>query len=292
MMTRSPRRPRGFTLAEVLISMVLLGIIGVAMTRMLINESRLFEVQKARRDARAVGRQSMNVLFSDLRMAQDGAGAPGTVMTAKSDTLRVRLPYAFGTVCGVGSSVTVNMLAADSATRAAASYAGYAWRNRISGQYTYVPLAQSTNAPVASSSPATCTATARLRVDTTNGRSWEPMDLKPVVAGPQPGAPVFVYQEVQYWFGASTAYPGRVGLWRQATGGGAEELVAPFDATARFKFYTRNSDTPSATAPAILDSLVGVAIVLNGASVSNIPGRQPVKTSMETSVFFRNRRNP
>lgn len=287
-----PQRPRGFTLAELLIATVLLGIIGVAMTRMLISESRLFDIQNARRNARAVGRSSTNVLFSDLRMAQDGASAPGTMLVAKRDSIRARLPYAFGFVCGVGTATTVNMLAADSAVLAMSSYAGYAWRSRLTSQYTYVPMGSSTDLPVNSSTPTTCTATARLRTDTISSRTSDPLDLKPVTAGAQPGAPIFLYQEVTYWFGGSVAYPGRIGLWRQATGGTAEELVAPFASTAGFKFYTRNVDAPSTTPPAILDSLVGVAIVLDGASVSNIPGRQPVKTQMETSVFFRNRRNP
>jgi prepilin-type N-terminal cleavage/methylation domain-containing protein len=285
------RRARGFTLVEILVSTVLLAIIGAAMTRMLIAESRQFEINQARKDARAAGRNSINILFSDLRMAQDGASAPGTVLVATSDTLKVRLPYAFGLVCGTGSVTTVSMLSADSSVQAAATFAGYAWRSRLTNQYTYVPIATNP-APVASSSPATCTGTARVRSDTITGRSWAPLDLMPAASGAQPGAPAFLYQEVTYWFGASTAFPGRVGLWRQATGGAAEELVAPFDASARFKFYQRSTDTPSLTPPTPLDSLVGVAIVLNGASVSNIPGRAPIKTAMETSVFFRNRKDP
>jgi prepilin-type N-terminal cleavage/methylation domain-containing protein len=285
------RRARGFTLIEILVSTVLLAIIGAAMTRMLIAESRQFEINQARKDARAVGRNSMNILFSDLRMAQDGASAPGTVLVATSDSLKIRLPYAFGLVCDVGSMTTVSMLSADSSVQAAATYAGLAWRSRLTNQYTYVPVA--TNPlPVVSSTPTTCTGTARVRSDTIKGRSWAPLDIMPAAVGAQPGAPAFLYQEVTYWFGASTAFPSRIGLWRQATGGTAEELVAPFDASARFKFYQRSSDTPTLTPPTPLDSLVGVAIVLNGASVSNIPGHAPIKTAMETSVFFRNRKDP
>lgn len=285
-------RARGFTLVEVLIATVLLAVIGIAMTRLLITESRLFDIQNARRNARAVSRSSTNVLFSDLRMAHDGASAPGTILVATSDTLKARLPYAFGSVCAVGSVTTVSMLAADSAVRAMSSYAGYAWRNRLTGRYTYVPLTSTADMPTTSATPTTCTATARLKIDTISSRTWEPLDLKPLAPGAQPGTPIFLYQEVTYWFGASTAYPGRVGLWRQANGGGAEELVAPFAPTARFKFYSRNVDVPSVTPPVVLDSLVGVALVLDGASPSSIPGSNPVKTSMETSVFFRNRRNP
>lgn len=290
------RARTGISLAELIVTLVLCGILGLAVTKLLLAQSRLYEIQKARRDARAVGRTSLNLLFSDLRMTHDGSSAPGSVRIAKSDTLKVRVPYATGLVCGTGlipgvSPLVVSMLPADSATRAAATYAGYAWFSRLTSQYTYVPLAPILPVmPVTSVTGATCTTTARIKTDTLNGRWWGPMDVKPGAVAPQPGSPMFFYQEIMYWFGPSTNYPGRIGLWRQATGGSAEELIAPFDATSRFKFYIRNADTPTLTAPAVLDSLVGVAFVLNGASPSNMPGKQPVKSLMETSVFFKNRR--
>lgn len=284
-------RARGFTLIEVLVATVLLGIIGVALTRLLITESRLFDIQNSRRNARAVSRASTNVLFSDLRMAHDGASAPGTVLIAKPDSLRIRLPYITGFICSSGSVTTAGLLPNDSAVTAMSSYAGYAWRDRPTSRYTYVPM-QSSTLPTGSSAPGNCFNNARLRVDDVNGRQGVILDLMPPAAGAQPGAPMFLYQEVTYWFGMSTAYPGRVGLFRRATGGASEELVAPFANTARFKFYTRNTDVPSMTPPTILDSLVGVAIVLDGASPSNLPGSGPVRSQMETSVFFRNRRNP
>jgi hypothetical protein len=249
-----------------------------------------------------VGRTSLNLLFSDLRMAHDGSSAPGSVILASPETLKVRVPYAIGLVCGLGSGsgsgssssntpLVVSMFPADSAVRASATYAGYAWYSRLTKQYTYVPLdAALPLLPATSTNATICTNTARIKTDTLNGRVWGPMDLKPAALTAQAGAPMFFYQEVMYWFGASTAYTGRIGLWRQATGGSAEELIAPFDNSARFKFYERNVDIPSLTAPAVLDSLVGVDFVLNGASPSNMPGAKPVKNSMETSVFFKNRR--
>jgi prepilin-type N-terminal cleavage/methylation domain-containing protein len=294
--THRQRARRGFSLVELLVTLVLCGILGVAVTRLLLAQSRLFEIQKARRDARAVGRTSINLLFSDLRMTHDGSSAPGSVMLASPETLKVRVPYAIGLVCGLASGggsapLVVSMFPTDSAVRAMSTYAGYAWYSRLTKQYTYVPLdAAMPIPPVTSTSGNFCTGTAQIKTDTLNGRTWGPMDLKPAPVGAQAGAPMFFYQEVMYWFGPSTAYAGRIGLWRLATGGSAEELIAPFDNSARFKFYERNIDIPSLAAPAVLDSLVGVGFVLNGASPSNMPGAKPVKNSMETSVFFKNRR--
>lgn len=288
----SARRRLGFSLIEVLACLVILGVLGAALTRLLLAQSRLYELQRAQRDARAVAQASMNLLFSDLRMVHDGGDAPGGVMIASPETLSVRVPYAIGLVCGNGlAATTVSMLPADSVVLSMAKYAGFAWRDRVSGKYTYVPVVDTVmNAPVTSLTPSTCTATAKIISDTIGARSWAPLDLKPISApaGVQPGAPVFLYQNVTYYFGASTAYPSRLGLWRKVEGRSADELVAPFDASARFKFFLRSVDTSTVTPPLVLDSLVGVSLVLTGASPSNMSGRAAEKSRMETAVLFRN----
>lgn len=287
------RSRRGFTLAEVFICLILLGVLGTALTRLMLAQSRLYALQRAKRDARAVGRTSMNLLFSDLRMVHDGADAPGGVMLASPNSLSVKVPYAVGLVCGSSSPNTVvSMFPVDSAARAMAKYAGYAWRNRLTKQYTYVPVADTVgNAPVTpSSATSVCTSNAKIKSDTVNGRAWGPTDVKPqsVTAGTQPGAPVFFYQNILYYFGNSTSFPGKVALFRRIEGRTAEELVAPFDAGARFKFFARNVDTSTVTPPAVLDSLVGVSLVLTGSSSATMAGRVAETSKMETAVLFRN----
>ena len=60
-----PRR-RGFTLAEVIVCVVLLGVLGTALTRLMLAQSRLYALQRAKRDARAVGRTSRDqVTYSE-----------------------------------------------------------------------------------------------------------------------------------------------------------------------------------------------------------------------------------
>ena len=288
----SRRRRGGFTLAEVIICLVILGALGTALTRLMLAQGRLAALQRAKRDARAVGRTSMNLLFSDLRMVHDGADAPGGVSLASPNSLSVKVPYAIGLVCGNNSNVTVvNMLPVDSAVKAMAKYAGYAWRNRLTSKYTYVPVSDTvSNSPVTSSSTSLCISTAKIKTDTINGRSFGILDLKPqsLPAGTQPGAPIFMYQNVLYYFGASTTYPGQRALWRRIEGRAADELVAPFDAAARFKFFVRNVDTSTVTPPTILDSLVGVSLVMTGTSTSTMAGRAAELSRMETAVLFRN----
>jgi prepilin-type N-terminal cleavage/methylation domain-containing protein len=290
-LTSDARRRAGFSLIEVLACLVILGVLGAALTRMMLAQSRLYELQRAQRDARAIGRTSMNLLFSDLRMVHDGADAAGSVIIASPETLEVRVPYAMGLICGNnGSATTISMLAADSAVRAMAKYAGWAWRSRVTGKYTYIPGDTISNSPVTSSSLSLCNLTAKIGFDTVAGRTWGALDLKPMTlaAGLQPGAPVFLYQDITYYFGNSNTYPGRLGLYRLVGGRTADELVAPFDAGARFKFFVRSTDTSTVTPPAVLDSLVGVSLVLTGSSPSDMAGRTAEKSKMETAVIFRN----
>ena len=288
------RRRRGFTLIEVIACVVILGILGTALTRLMLAQSRLSALQRGKRDARAIGQTSMNLLFSDLRMVHDGADAPGSVMLASPESLSVRVPYAMGLVCGNlgASATTVSMLAVDSATLAMSKYAGYAWRNKTTKQYTYVPVIDTAvNAPrTPSVNSSQCSSTAKIKADTVNGRTWGFVDVQPVsiLAGGQYGTPVFFYQNVLYFFGASNAYPGRIALFRRLEGRNPDELVAPFDAGARFKFFTRNVDTSTVSPPAVLDSLVGVSLVLTGSSPSTMAGRAAELSRMETAVLFRN----
>jgi prepilin-type N-terminal cleavage/methylation domain-containing protein len=189
----SPRR--GFTLVEVIVVVVILGILGGALTKLMLAQSRLYELQRGRRDARAAGRASMNLLFSDLRMVHDGADAPGSVLLASPESLSLRVPYATGLVCGNSSgATTVSMFPTDSAVRAMAKYAGYAWRNHVTKQYTYVAVLDTVgNSPVTGASVSLCTSTAKIKTDTINGRFWGPVDVKPqsATAGTQPVAPVY-----------------------------------------------------------------------------------------------------
>jgi prepilin-type N-terminal cleavage/methylation domain-containing protein len=286
-------RRGGFTLVEVAVCLVIFAVLGAAMTRLMLAQSKLYELQRAKRDARAAGMSSMNLLFSDLRMVHDGADAPGSVILASPESLSVRVPYAVGLVCGNANPVTtVSMFPVDSQVRAMAKYAGYAWRNRLTKQYAYVPVSDTVgNAPAAATGNISiCTSTAKIKSDTVNGRFWGPVDVKPqsVTAGTQPGAPVFFYQNTLYYFGTSASYPGKIALFRRIEGRAADELVAPFDAGARFKFFVRNIDTSTVTAPAVLDSLVGVSLVLTGSSPSRMSGRAAEKSKMETAVLFRN----
>ncbi len=289
---RNPSLRRGFTLTELLISIVIIGIIGIAFTKMLMVQSRFFELQYSRSGARAVDRNAVNVMLSELRMVQDSGGVDS--LTADGKLVRLRVPYWFGLVCGgTAATLTASMLPIDSSVAAMASYVGYAYRNANSGRYTYVT---GTLAPAAALTPATCTGTllgqANIQTVSMNGRSGVIYDLTPGAASATAMQPMFLWQHVTYQFKTSNAFPAYYGLFRTVQGGSTDELMAPFDTSAGFKIYKQGKDTATTTF-ALSDTLNvrGLDIYLPGRNSQTLVGHTPATANVRTAVFFKNTRS-
>jgi prepilin-type N-terminal cleavage/methylation domain-containing protein len=287
-MTRIRRRS-GFSLAEALVAMVILGVISAALTRMVVEQMRFFDNAQSVRSARSAARNSMQVMLSDLRMVEaDSAG----VRSATTSSITVRVPYRQGIVCGTAASkTTVSMVPVDSEVGSMAVYAGYAYRPRGStGLYNYPSGATTVTA---SSQPTVCTTTAGIKTISMNGRTGEIFDLTPVItmdaSANVVGIAVFFYQTVTYSFAASTLYPGYYGLWRTVAGGTTEELMAPFKSTSGFMFYTAGADASTSAVPSPLSNITGVDVVLYAVGSRTPAGRTtPPEQKMITSVFFKN----
>jgi hypothetical protein len=236
--------------------------------------------------ARNVSRASLNRVVSDFRMIE----ATGGVVAATSTSLTIRIPFAIGVVCansGIGTVLT--LLPVDSTTYANAGFYGYAWRNFLTGAYSYVE----NPATEANSDPAVCAGVNITSVPF--GKVVIVTPLLPVNAGL--GAPVFLYSKIRYEFKASTAVPGKLGLYRTSIApGGAEtseELVAPFANTAKWKFYTVNGGSVAQDAPpATLSDMRGLELHLDGISEYIGPDQYTNEQApFTTAVFFKNRTN-
>jgi hypothetical protein len=230
-------------------------------------------------------------------MVQDQGG----VAAAEADGKRVRLkvPYRFGIACAtVGSATIASMLPIDSSI--SATYAGWAWR-ALDGTYTELaagdPLGADSMRDVTGLAGESACANARIYktvVTTSAGgtRTGRVLELRPPSAVPAV-APVFVWQYVAYQFKASTAFPGRIGLYRiqaDGTAGTVEtEIMAPFDTSARFRFFVPNQDTSQVAVPASLATIRGLDLVLNGAAdLKTSSDGTPTVNKLTTAVFFKN----
>lgn len=280
-LTRTPdRRPRhGTSLVELLVGVVVLGIIGAASVKLLVSQTGFYDVHLKQRSARSVSRAAVNMMLSDIRMVESTGGVESVSATA----VTLRVPYAMGMVCGtVGSLTVVALLPADSTTTANATPSGHAWRD-INGNYTY------TNSTVASVAGGGFVCSLANISAVPDGRV---VTMTPAVpAGAVAGDAVLLYQRVRYEFGTSSALPGRTALWRTIVDTNArEELAAPFQSSAHFRFFQFDRDTSDVTANA--SDVRGLELVLDGESQSARAGTSVEERSpYRTAVFFNNRVN-
>jgi prepilin-type N-terminal cleavage/methylation domain-containing protein len=271
-------RRAGFTLVELLVGLVMTAIVGGAAMRLFLGQSRFFDRHVKQQSARAVSRAAVNLILSDLRMAE----GPNAVTAATTTSITVRVPYAMGIVCGTSGSVTtVSFMPVDSLTLASAALSGYAWRGS-NGSYTLTEGGVTTAAGTAS----TCTSASVASI--TGGTL---LNISPAMpAGATAGTPVYLYQRIRYSFAASAAFSGRTGLWRTFVETGAtEEIAGPFSSTSGFEFYDQNAGSSSSTTVPTLANIRGIELVLNGQSETPRFGSSTPETSVyRTAVFFMN----
>jgi prepilin-type N-terminal cleavage/methylation domain-containing protein len=249
---------RGFTLIELLVGIVIFAIIGALFTKLLTVQGKFFDRQGMGNAARNVSRASLNRVVSDFRMIE----ATGGVIAASPTSLTLRIPFAIGVVCkGVNGGTALSLLPVDSTTYVNASYYGYAWRGFQNGAYRYVESGSSRE----TGNPADCASV--LITTVTGGKN---VLVKPPVPPDSAGlgTPVFLYSRIRYDFKASTAVPGKLGLWLN---GGA---------------------TAQANPPATLSNIRGLELHLDGMSETIAPGQVTnEKAPFTTAVYFKNRIN-
>jgi len=285
-MRMSSVRPKGMrpglSMAELIVGMVILAIIGMALSRTLISQARYFSHQKNGNLARNVSRGPLNRVVSDLRMVE----ALGGVVSASDTALLVRVPYAMGVVCAKADPYThISLLPVDSAMYASPGFSGYAWRGG-NGVYRYVETGPPT---VSTGDIAVCNAALISNLTADNAKV---IKITPVLSDTASfGTPVFLYRLIKYEFKASTAVPGMRGLFRTVVAAGTtEELAAPFDNASKFRFFVLSNTVSQAAPPADLSTLRGIELLMNGMSEKASAG-SAVKTTapFTTAVFFKNR---
>jgi prepilin-type N-terminal cleavage/methylation domain-containing protein len=274
----------GFTLAELLVVMVVTSLIGASIAQLMTVQSQFMHRQEGRFNARAIARGPTGLILSDLRAVETDGG----IVAASPSSITLRVPVAQGISCGTSGTTLVVMVqpldavAYAEAFSAGGGYSGWAWTN-ASNVVNY----NDTNAiPNFADYNSTCTA-AGLVVPTAP-LAFLTARLSSSDAVPAGGA-VFFYQKINYAFGNSTSLTGRTALFRTVVDRSAtEEISAPYDPASQFAFYVVGSATPQATAPADLTTIRGIELQLTGINERTTNVTDAERAPLRTAVFFKN----
>ncbi|HJU75152.1 MAG TPA: type II secretion system protein [Gemmatimonadaceae bacterium] len=278
------RRRAGMGIPELIVGLVIMGILGIAAVKTFISQTRFAELQQKKRFARTVARAPVNLLLSEIRMADNANAVAAASSASGASSVTVRIPVSMAIVCGSsGAGTVLSLTPTDSAMSAGAAPSGYAYRT-TSGLYSYTE----TPLTITSSGAGVCAAANITTLP--GGRVVTVVPVFPVAA--TPGTPAFIYQRVRFSFAPSAIFPGRLGMWRTLEATGAtEELAAPFDSSSRFRFYRNSNDTADVAVPP-LNEINGIEFVLSGSSDRPRFGKAKPETALfRTSVFFTNRVN-
>jgi type II secretory pathway pseudopilin PulG len=91
------RRARGFTIAELVVSLAVAGLVLTSITRLMMRQAQGFRKQREVMDARETGRGAGALLAWELRHAATAGSRPSRIA---ADSLTIRSLTAFGVVCG------------------------------------------------------------------------------------------------------------------------------------------------------------------------------------------------
>jgi prepilin-type N-terminal cleavage/methylation domain-containing protein len=268
---------RGFTLVELLVGTVVMAVLGVALVRMLVSDSRFVSRQDAMMVARQTSRGAMNTMSVELRMITDGG-----LVAARRDSVRALIPYAFGVTCDQTGSgqIVAALVPPDSLTYATAVPGGFAWQDDA-GDYQAVNGISVTN----SSNMNACIADSVFVVP--GGKLISISGIAGPI--PTPGRIFYLYQDISYRFGGSVELPGRIALWRRV-GFVYEELASPFDTSAKFRCLTGPQlDVEDCPPSGGLGEVRGLELVLVGASDLTPQGTAgPATFDLTTRIAFLN----
>ncbi|HEX8211249.1 MAG TPA: type II secretion system protein [Longimicrobium sp.] len=92
-------RTAGFTLTELLVSLVIAGFLAGVILQLVTGQARFTDIQYARQEVQDNARGTLELLGSELRTVP----LPGGLLMAGEDTIRFRAPMAWGVYCGENS---------------------------------------------------------------------------------------------------------------------------------------------------------------------------------------------
>ncbi|HET6231022.1 MAG TPA: prepilin-type N-terminal cleavage/methylation domain-containing protein [Longimicrobiaceae bacterium] len=247
--TPLPRGRSGFTLIEILVSLMISALFATALFQLLRMQGGMFARNSGQEEVQQNARGALQVISGELR----GVPAQGGIYSANDQSLTVLVPHAWGVACPGGTATQMEVvfppLDGNVITRTTGSglladmSAGTAARNmqpNIYGATVAAITARTAFVPAADAQCATLAAGADAIGYRFTGTNF------PVA--PPAGNLVMLYESVTYDVGQSE------GKWwvRRSYGGTQQPIAGPLEDNTtglRFQYYTGTSATPLNAAP-------------------------------------------
>lgn len=295
---RASRGRAGFTLMELMVSLVISGLLVTVILQLMQGNSRFVQSQSAREEVQQNGRAAVDMIASDLR-----ATVPGGLIVAEPERVRFHLPRAWGVLC--------NLLKPGSSTAWVLFPAGVLptddyWSKPHWGlavEQTVDPVVRTGNFRFVSKvtqdgSPDPCAATVQPTLTAQHVRLGfvAPAGASFVTADSiLPGTQVQLFEEMQYDAAASSSSP-VPGVWARRMIGYAsgepnmQPLAGPVPATGGLRFtYLRADGVTEATAVADVRQIRVRVVTQSQATRPDGTASQPQQIdTVSTDVFLRN----
>ena len=265
---------RGFTLIELMVTVVIAGIVVGIIFEFLLGQGRFARFQTAREEVQQNARVALDVISSDLR----GVGPQG-ITDATSNSITFRAPRAWGVACRhSGSELAVIFpMAAVPALRTGADRLAVGTTfhgDVVDATGDGAAAADICNTTVVPSPPAVA-ADKRARVFT-NVVTTSPL---------QPRQDVYVYDEIKYDVSTSSGMPGYWIRRRSQPNGTPQPLAGPLPSTTGLEFaYEDAAGNPTATR----DDIARIRVKVTTSSRAKFNGRAQDDTDW-TTIYLRNR---
>lgn len=268
-MTRPGSAARGFTLVEVLITIIVTGVLGASLMSLVIGQQRFYTRSDNALLAQQNVRAAVDLMAAELRMA-----SPTDIVTAANDSVVIRFDLLRGVVCDTLPGGQAYVFAYD--TVGNANLSGGIQGTSYSGPYDSAFVYRDGFTPTSSTNG---TAMTTCRANGADPNSTAPASKFRLTSGwaaqfgltPRRGSLLRWYGTLGYSFGGSVTDPGSDAIYRDA-----QELVTPFESGAAFRYVMADGSIQSSVLAADLPDIREIRVVVTASGTGPFQVRRPI----------------
>lgn len=266
---------RGFTLVEVLITIIVAGVLGASLMGLLLGQQRFYGHADDSILAQQNIRAALDLMGAELRMAN-----PTDIVAAEADSVTVRFDIKRGIVCGLPNSGQAYVFVYDSV--GSANLPGGVWGMGFSGAYDSTWVYKDGFTPNSSVSQ-TAMDVCKIQKDVPAARplsefrqtgGWGGVD-------PEEGSLARWYGKLSYRLSGSSTVPNAWAIWRSG-----QEFVTPFANTSRFRYVMDNGSVQNQVAAGQIDRIRRIRI--EATAIGEVNNRYGVNRPIVYDIPLRN----